>query len=112
MSNMTSHVLRGLALAVSLSLAGCLAQGSDEGELGKRDQDVGTAQTDGTGAASGASTESDGPALQRGGATETRPGCNSCGQPIPWTPPNGSLKPDAVPAGQEPAPPPEPDHEK
>ena len=97
-----SNMLRALGLALSLAAGGCFAEGSAGGEVGTTEQDIqapesaDTAEPGGHGAA-----KAPGPAGVHRAGPDALPKCDSCGDPVPWTPPRGALKPHLTPDPDE-----------
>lgn len=93
-----SNMLRAFGLAAALAASGCFAQGSNAGDLGTSEVDVvGAEITDTAEPGKESGPKAAGPTAARAGGPEAIPACDSCGYPIPWTPPHDSLKPHLTP---------------
>ena len=104
-----SNMLRGLALSALLTTSGCFAQGTETGDVGPTEGATRARPTAGeaNGGAAASATNATATA-PRAGSLEAQPGCTACGPGVPWTPPDESLKPSALPADPaDPAAPPE-----
>lgn len=90
------NMLRCLACALSLSVAGCVVDGTEATDRGASEEDVdveGGARAPAPGPWSSRGIAP--PAVVQGDALEVRPACAACGPGVPWTPPPPLESPSA-----------------
>ena len=86
-----SKILNTLGLALVLATGGCFAEGAADGDVGTNEQDIGQAPAVVDEPATQPAPKTGNPGGNRKAGPDALPICDSCGDPVPWTPPRGAL---------------------